>query len=435
MKHITETFKLIVLTLLCVVVFSKSHANQVCNGDSSKIAPPTKRPVQLTFIPPLSSNGINAFKVSNNASINIIAGVNGGVHGVELSSLVGVNLGQVKGAQFAGCANINLKSTQAAQFAGLVNYSQDTVLGSQFGGLSNIALNNSKGAQVAGLTNLTVGELNGVQLAGLASLATKSSNTWQFSGLANAITGYTQGMQAAGIVNYSMGNKIGQLSGIVNANIGNLKGIQVSGIANFNSGKINGFQAAGILNFTRSLNGVQLGLFNYTDSIENGMVIGLLSIVRNGYRSFKISTSESLYGVFGFRTGTDNFYNILSVGSSARFSTLYWGFGYGVGTKIHFNNKADLNIEAISYHINEDEGFTNRINSLNKIQITASIPLGDVMKMTVGPSWNIFVNKITTNTDGNKAQSHFAPYSLFNKTYNNNINIRMYPGFSLGINF
>lgn len=435
MKYITNTTRMLLLPLLTLGIFNMNFAANNSIPDTNKVHTQIHRPFQFTFFAPLSTNGIDAYKISNNASINMLTGVNGGLNGAEFTGLIGVNLGNVKGAQFAGLLNANTKSTKGAQFAGWANYSQGTLNGLQAAGLSNIAINNTTGAQVGGMINVIVGEATGAQLAGIASVTTKSSNVYQFSGIANGVSGNNKGLQAAGIVNYSMGNEAGQLSGILNANIGNLKGIQISGIANFNSNKVTGAQISSILNFTRVLNGFQLGLVNYTDSLEKGAVIGLLSFVRNGYRSYEFSTSESLYGVFSFRTGTDNFYNILSFGASGRLSTLYWGFGYGIGTKVQVNDKVHLNIEGLTYHINEDSHYTHRLNSLNKLQILATIPMGNYMKMSVGPTWNVFVNEIDVNNEGRNELSQFAPYSVFNKTYNNDINIKMYPGFTLGVKF
>ncbi|MBI9069860.1 MAG: hypothetical protein JEZ09_21385 [Salinivirgaceae bacterium] len=72
-----------------------------------------------------------------------------------------------------------------------------------------------------------------------------------------------------------------------------------------------GFQASVFLNVTNKLKGVQLGVFNYVDSLESGLAIGFLSVVRNGYRAVEVSTNESFYANATFKTGTRQFYNII----------------------------------------------------------------------------------------------------------------------------
>ena len=52
--------------------------------------------VQVTFAYPLGSNGLNSLNYSNNFSLNILFGLNGGVDGVEIGGLMNYNKGEVK---------------------------------------------------------------------------------------------------------------------------------------------------------------------------------------------------------------------------------------------------------------------------------------------------------------------------------------------------
>jgi hypothetical protein len=47
------------------------------------------------------------------------------------------------------------------------------------------------------------------------------------------------------------------------------------------------------VNITNRLDGFQLGLLNYVDTIENGAPIGLISFVKNGgYKAVELSVNE-----------------------------------------------------------------------------------------------------------------------------------------------
>lgn len=431
----SKTVKRLILGFGLIALVFPSNANTNVIKDTTKSKNNLYRQAQVSLIAPIGTNGLESYRIANKLSLNIFAGVNGGLDGAAFSGWVDVELGNVRGFQFAGWANANTHNTNGVQIAGLANLSQGKLDGVQFSGITSVGLSNSIGAQFSGITSIVVGDLKGAQFSGIASVVTESSNATQFSGIVNTVLGSTKGFQGAGIANFSAGNKMGQVSGVFNGNHGDLKGVQISSIANINTNKVEGFQASGLVNFTRVLKGVQLGVFNYTDSIESGAVIGFLSFVRNGYHSLGVTSNESLYGNVEFRTGTHKFYNILSLGTAGRDSEFYWGYGYGIGTKVQVGKKVDLNLETVVYHINEGTDHTDRLNLLNKYQITASFPIGNFMKLAIGPSFNLFINEGEQIEDGTIQFSKFAPYSVFDKTYDNETNVTMYPGLSIGLHF
>jgi len=193
-------------------------------------------------------------------------------------------------------------------------------------------------------------------------------------------------------------------------------------------------QLAGFVNVTKQLSGAQIGVFNYVDSLENGIPIGVLSIVKNGYRTFELSTSETLYGIASFKTGTCNFYNIFSAGVGLRNYQTLWGFGYGIGTLIDLSDKIDLTIEAQSFQINENGGFIDYMNLWNKITIQPSFQLKPGLQIFGGPTINGIVSA-TKDNEGNPVHSSIAPYTTYSKVYSDGTKLEIYPGFSVGVRF
>jgi hypothetical protein len=369
------------ITSIIMALILTATAAFAGNGDEMKT-----RHIQFSFITPVGTNGMASWNVINNFSVNLLAGYAGGLNGTELSGLVSVLRTDMNGAQFSGLGSITLGKARGAQFSGLFNMNFDTSAGGQF----------------AGLMNLNTAPL--------------------------------KGFQAAGFMNLSEGGDMTQVSGFTNIASGTSRGAQVTGFANISSGQLKGAQVAGFLNVAGKLSGLQLAPFNYTDSLVRGIPIGVLSIVRNGYHVFEISSTETLYGVVSIKSGVRQFYNIFSTGLATRDHMILWGWGYGIGTLIPLSKKADLGVEGLCYQVNEDAWFTDRLNLLNKVSLTVAWNISEHVSVFGGPSWNVTVSDLT-DAEGNVYRPAIAPWSVFDKTYENDLNVQMYPGITLGARF
>ncbi|HBX83490.1 MAG: hypothetical protein A2W97_08750 [Bacteroidetes bacterium GWE2_40_63] len=403
------TFKISVFVLMFFLTM---------NVSAQEKEPMKTMPLQISLVTPIGTNGMESWNTINNVSLNYFGAYSGGLSGFEASGFFNVLKSNMSGVQMAGFFNADMGKTVGAQFAGFVNYNHRYLNGAQFAGFVNVVNSQAESFQGAGFVNVTLGDMKGAQ----------------FAGFVNTVHGDMNGFQGAGFTNYSQGNHMGQISGFVNTNIGDLKGVQISGFANLNTGAVDGAQIAGFVNITKRLKGVQLGVFNYVDSLEDGLPIGVLSIVRNGYRVFELGTTESLYGMVSFKIGTKKFYNILSAGMAVRNDKLLWSYGYGIGTQVAIGAKADLNFEGLVYHVNEDEWQDNKLNLLNKIQVLASWNFSNGMSLFGGPSFNGVVSDLKqgdTQTDN----SSIPPYSVWKKTYSNGTQVVLYPGFSMGVRF
>ena len=389
------------------------------------------RAFQFSFITPLGTNGLDSWNVTNKFSINLLAGYAGGINGIEFTGLINVLKSDLRGAQFAGLGHVVLGETRGIQFSGLFNVGIKPANAWQFAGFVNLVTQEIKGLQCAGFTNIVSDSLSGVQVSGFGNAATQRSKGFQASGFGN----YAKGgkvTQASGFTNITAGNNAGlQITGFGNINIRDMKGVQIAGATNINAGHLKGMQISGLFNFARKLKGVQIAPFNYVDSLEKGIPIGVFSFVRNGYIGVELTATESMYGVFSFKTGIRKFYNILSVGAAYRSNRIIWGWGYGLGGMIPLSETWDLSIEGLCYQMNEGEWFTNRLNLLNKLQVAASWKLSKTVTLVGGLSWNVTVSDITDEY-GDPVIPHIAPWEVYDHT-NENINIKMYPGITAGI--
>lgn len=420
---------LLILALTLSGILQSQNSTPMKTHDSTAIK---ARAFQLSFITPLGTNGLDSWNVTNAFSINLITGYAGGIHGAEFTGLVSVLKSEMNGVQFSGFGHVVLGESRGAQFAGFFTIDIKKVHGWQFAGFMNLTGNEMKGLQCAGFTNIVTDSLLGVQISGFGNVTTKQAKGFQAAGFGN----YTKGgkvSQASGFINISPGNIKGlQITGFSNITAGNMTGLQMSGAININANHLKGTQISGLFNFTKILHGVQIAPFNYTDSLEKGVPIGVLSFVRNGYMTAEFNATETLYGVFSFKTGVRQFYNILSTGIAYRHDMIIWGWGYGLGGMIPLTDAWNLSIEGLCYQMNEGEWFTNRLNLLNKLTITASWKIANHLNLFGGLSWNVTVSDITDEY-GDPVESFFAPWSVFNETYTNHIQVKMYPGVTAGI--
>ena len=128
-----------------------------------------QRPIQLSLVPVLSTNGIMNSQVTNKFSVNLVGGYSAGLRGVELG----------------GVFNIERKSVAGVQAAGVINVVGDSVKGVQLAGVCNKDLDSVRGVQAAGVAN-SAKEIRGLQIASIYNYADK-----------------VYGVQDAGFINYT----------------------------------------------------------------------------------------------------------------------------------------------------------------------------------------------------------------------------------------
>jgi hypothetical protein len=216
---------------------------------------------QLTFFPPLSTNGREAARYTNTVSFNLLAGIS--------------------------------KNEEAVTFGGLGNLILNNSDGVQFAGLANAVGNNGEGVLFSGLLNVAK-YYGGVQFAGLVNTS-KVIDGLQFAGLTNITTGMS-GFQFAGLMNVTQ----------------DVYGVQLAGLANVATRDVEGSQLAGLVNIVKRVDGVQLGFLNIAE--ESDTPIGFLNLIRNGKKSLGVTYNEIGSTIASFRSGGRHTYGILGAG-------------------------------------------------------------------------------------------------------------------------
>lgn len=268
------------------------------------------RQFQISFLPAVSTNRFMGGNTLTKVSLNILAGYNLGVEGLEIG--------------------------------GLFNFVRDSVKYVQLAGLGNTVGGQVSGFQSAGIYNLVKGNANGIQAGGFFNFNQGEMKGFQIAGAINFQKGKVQGVQSAGLFNLNLGTSEGiQMAGLFNYNRLETNYLQLAGLFNVSGKELEGVQIAGLLNYARKVKkGVQIGFINIADSAQKVVPVGLLSIVRkgNGYQRLELFTDELLHTGLSFRTGVPQFYNILMAGTRPFAPKENWFFGYGLGTTL-FNGK------------------------------------------------------------------------------------------------
>ncbi|MBI1228347.1 MAG: hypothetical protein GC192_24145 [Bacteroidetes bacterium] len=402
-------------------------------SDSWTRRPPhEKRVAQVSVLPFIGTNTKESDDVTNNISMNLLWGVNGGVDGMEFGGGINMVRNNMNGFQVAGLGNKVNNDMTGTQFGGVFNYAGGITRGFQAAGVVNYA-NRAEAAQAAGIANMVRGDVTGMQTSGLFNVAGGDARGLQAAGFFNK-TGGDSKVQAAGGFNRSRGSSRVQAAGVFNLSRGNTK-LQVGGL--FNSAhdvKIGQFST--LLNRARGdMKGLQIGLINISDTVS-GVPIGLINIVKRGYNKFEIYGSEILHGNFQLKLGANRFYNIFHVGARVPpgDGSYIWGLGYGIGTVTTLSQRSTLNWELMAIHISENEPWTNNLNSIGEFRWLWNHQLGSSIGFFIGPTANVMISQLR-NPETGEIRSPVVPYTLFDEDLNRNTNLKAWVGVNAGFRF
>ncbi len=431
------------IILLSIVFLSGSYLNSFGQTDTLDYE---TSPFQLTFLfPPFSTNGMDNANYVNNVSINLFAGVSGGVDGIEMGGFINVDRFFMSGIQLAGFGNTVGGYADGIQMAGFYNAVGGDVRYVQGAGFVNVTGGKQDGLQGAGFMNVVGRDLFGFQGAGFANVVGGKMIGIQGAGFMNVTGGETMGLQGAGFVNVAGNFK----NGVQAAGFGNVAGngtvnLQASGFFNI-ADEVDGAQLAGFINRAAYVKGLQAaGFINICDSID-GVPIAFISIVRkNGYRKLEIAASETQYANLSFKMGIEKFYTLYSFGKAFGPSTR-WMYGAGIGSQLSISERSFLNIEATTEQelwIGDNRApwfvYQTRFNSLNQLRIAYGRSLGNFADFFIGPTFNVSVAHTHPADDVYIPWEPVQPnWAFYDNTYNNyhNTNVSFWVGVRGGLRF
>jgi hypothetical protein len=327
--------------------------------------------VNIGFVYPLSTHGIQAGEYANVFSLHAIAGVSRAENGFTVA------------------------------------------------GISNIIHHDARGFQVAGISNHIGGYAEGFKVAGILNLY-KSAKGFQAAGLMNFADNNVTGMQAAGFMNRASDVHGVQVSGFMNMG-GNIRGTQVTGYMNV-AKDVEGAQLAGFLNIAKKVKGVQVaGFINIADSSD--YPIGIINIIKNGEMALGVTTDDNLTTMLTFRSGSRKLYGIIGLGYNFQNTKQVFARQFGIGAHLIDRNVFRLNTEATVIAL---ENFKHGEFAKFSLSVLPTLKLGPKLEIFGGPSFNL----VNTNTDeGKKLVNHY----IWNDNNSNNRLNGLYVGYVVGI--
>jgi hypothetical protein len=335
-------------------------------------------------------------------SVNAVAGVTGGVQGLEIG----------------GAYNGIKRNLEGVQVAGVTNYIAGNIWGGQIAGGINLNKGIIRGVQVAGAGNINH-QADALQLAGLFNYNREISRGFQFAGMFN-ISRNIAGSQMASFFNYA--------SGYID--------VQVSGFANI--ADETDMQVAGLVNVARKVDYFQLGLINIADTV-GGASFGLLNLIRKGYNKVEFSVGETMLGNVAVKLGTRKFYNIFQISSNFKKNIsnngLIWGYGYGFGFFQGVDRFLKINPEVIVMNIHERNLLQPDLNLLSQVKLLFHFNRSSKTEYFAGPTLNWTISKIR-DYDTTIVSSSIAPYDLWHRSYfrtSDIIDSKFWIGFSAGV--
>ncbi|MCC7246454.1 MAG: carboxypeptidase-like regulatory domain-containing protein [Saprospiraceae bacterium] len=354
------------------------------------------RKFQCSFVPNFGTNRYMSGAITNDFSLNILAGYSHGNNILEVGGIGNIIRGHVKGVQVGGVFNTVTERVAGVQIGGVFNVAGKKVKGVQIGGVFNTVTDTVTGVQIGGVFNTTEGDMSGVQIGGVFNVAGGKMEGHQISGVINAANDTVQGAQISGLINYARAGKGKslQISGLVNATEHGNMPTQVSGLVNA-ADTVN-FQVSGMVNRAKHVKGLQIGLINTANSVD-GVQIGLLNFTRHGgYIALEFSANEVHHTNVTLKTGVPRLYTIitggLTPGTGITEDKGIWSSGIGLGTYFFDKKPVGLTLEAIHRHLNEGY-YSEGLQEWEQFTPALNLRPGKHLQLAVGPTFNLLIAK------------------------------------------
>ena len=186
-----------------------------------------------------------------------------------------------------------------------------------------------------------------------------------------------QGIAASGVLNYSESFQGVSLS-MVNVNQ-EFQGIQV-----------------GNVNIADKAEGIQVGLLNYAKEFE-GLPVGLISYYENGRTNIDTWSSETGFTNVGLKLGTNEVYNMISIGYNPFLDRDVWQVGWSIGQLHEYENHI-LYSDFSYFKINEGD-WTKDLNSILKYRLLFGKEFTNNVKVYGGPTLNMLISRVPESDD------------------------------------
>jgi len=335
-------------------------------------------PIGADFVPGLGTSMREGTSVERGMSFNLIGGITGGVRGFELAGVFNIDRYTLCGVQAAGTFNFVGEDASGAQFS-VANIVGGSMYGGQFS-QANIVGSDMKGAQL-GIFNLAGGFMDGAQL------------------------------------------------GLVNINGAGLEGAQL-GLANITGGETGGAQI-GLVNMSAgNVDGAMVGLVNIAEDAD--AAVGLVNVIWNGRAQLDVWGTDAGLIMAGATQGAKYTHNIYGIGLRPMGDTPAFAWTFGIGVRVVQLSWMTVDIDALGYGLLRKNPETGRADmaSIQQLRIPVSFAPVRGFWLFVAPTVSVSIGD---------PESHLQKVALFGServtSDTADVNVRIWPGLSLGARF
>ncbi|MEK7257099.1 MAG: hypothetical protein AAB316_20255, partial [Bacteroidota bacterium] len=96
--------------------------------------------------------------------------------------------------------------------------------------------------------------------------------------------------------------------------------------------------------------------------------------------------------------------------------------------------KSSLNFELMAIHVNENETWTNRLNSIGQFRFLWNHQLGKSIGFFLGPTANVMVSQQRDSETG-VFGSQLVPYTIVNEKFGERTSLKGWVGVNAGFRF
>jgi hypothetical protein len=337
-------------------------------------------------------------------SLNIIGGISGGTRGLEIGAL-NIDMGDMFGVQI-GAANLIEGDVMGVQI-GALNLGSGRVDALQIGAV-NIAGDSSAGVNIAAVSGVH-GDFYGVQTA--AAAYALGDVTGAQIAAASLAQGEMMGLQISA-VNVVGEQMIGAQIGAVNLVSERLRGLQL-----------------GAVNLANGEGGVQVGAINISRDAD--YALGAINIVTDGRTRAVTWLDDSGALRAGVRHGGRHFYQVYFGGMRSAVSdkdAVDLNFGMGLGGITQVRERWSIQGELLTQWFMTERSTWNNPTQIHQARLLAGWEVLPWLSVVAGPTFNVFISE-----SGDSA-SDFAPLGSWRMTdEKNNLDVSIWPGFSVGV--
>ncbi len=137
--------------------------------------------------------------------------------------------------------------------------------------------------------------------------------------------------------------------------------------------------------------------------------------------------------------GVPKFYNMLVFGTQFADTDFRWGFGYGIGTVLPIVPAFSMNVDLFAVQIHEDNHrlFDDYpLNLLNTLRLSFNLHVAKRIALFAGPHIQRHGVAEIANPTRAPLVARIAPsWTIYDQTFNNQTNVKMWPGFHVGLRF